>query len=134
MANPLPSRARTPLHAWHVAHGAHFADRDGWLLPWAYPGEEAAPPVRLGLGLVDVSALVKVAVLGRDVAGFARTLAGDGAVSHPRGVSAITVTGPALACRLTDDHLLILTEATDPAAVERCLAPPRQAHAVVQTD
>jgi glycine cleavage system aminomethyltransferase T len=128
MVSPSSVQARTPLHAWHAAHGADFTTRDGWLLPAAYPALDTA------LALADVSAFVKISFLGRGVTALTRALVGDGPANHPRGVSMLSVAGPALACRLTDDHLLLLTSTTDLTAVERHLAPLRQLPAVVQAD
>jgi sarcosine oxidase subunit alpha len=134
MEYSTPPLARTPLHAWHAARGVRFAQRGGWLLPLAPPEPEGRTPADSGLSLADVSAFVKMAFLGRAVPEFVRLLVGDGLANRPRGVSAISVGGPALACRLAADHLLLLTTTPDGAAVERHLAPLRQAHAVVQAD
>ena len=35
--------ARTPLHAWHVAHGAAFEDVGQWKRPWYYPASRRRP-------------------------------------------------------------------------------------------
>src|SRR5262249_7251750 len=134
MGNPSSVRLRSPLHAWHAAHGADFTERDGWLLPAAYAGTEAPSGTGATLGLADVSAFAKVSFLGPGVAALTRALVGDGPANRPRGVSELSVAGPALACRLTDDHLLLLTSTSDRATVERHLAPLRQTQAVVQTD
>lgn len=49
--------ARTPLHHWHAAHGAHFIDVDGWQVVAAYSSAEPeAAAARAGLGLADISA------------------------------------------------------------------------------
>jgi sarcosine oxidase subunit alpha len=70
---------RTPLHAWHAAHGATFVEAGPWLRPRAYlrAGEsfEAAwqrevLAVRGGAGICDVSTLGKIDVQGPDAAAF----------------------------------------------------------------
>jgi glycine cleavage system aminomethyltransferase T len=105
---PSSPQLRTPLHAWHAAHGARFADRDGWLVPAVYSGvEQETTAVRSGLGLADVSAFAKVSLRGPGVPALSWELFGDGLASRPRGVSTYA-TGTDLACRLTDDHLLLL--------------------------
>lgn len=50
------SLARTPLHAWHAAHGGRLVDFAGWSMPVQYAsiaGEHTA--VRTAAGLFDVS-------------------------------------------------------------------------------
>jgi aminomethyltransferase len=50
------SLARTPLHAWHAAHGGRLVDFAGWSMPVQYAsiaGEHTA--VRSAAGLFDVS-------------------------------------------------------------------------------
>src|SRR5262249_7146292 len=70
---------RTPLHAWHAAHGARFVEAGQWLRPRAYlrPGEsfDAAwrrevLAVRSAAGICDVSTLGKIDLQGPDAAAF----------------------------------------------------------------
>jgi sarcosine oxidase subunit alpha len=67
---------RTPIHAWHEAHGAVFEDVGQWKRPWYYPsaGEDMAAAVarevkatRAGIGILDASTLGKIDLQGRDV-------------------------------------------------------------------
>lgn len=117
--------ARTLLHHWHAAHGARFTDRDGWQVVAAYSDAATeAAAARAGLGVADVSASAKVSLRGPGVASF---------VPSPRGVVALPE-GPALACRLTDDHLLLLASTTSATALGRQAAALREGRAVVQTD
>jgi sarcosine oxidase subunit alpha len=100
--------ARTPLYAWHQSRGAHFIDRDGWQVVAAYSSanpESAA--ARAGLGIADISAFAKVSLRGSGVPSLTTALVPDSAASQLRGVAVIPGES-ALACRLTDDHLLIL--------------------------
>jgi glycine cleavage system aminomethyltransferase T len=48
--------ARTPLHHWHLAHGARLVERDGWSVVAAYsqPDHEAEA-ARASLGVVDIT-------------------------------------------------------------------------------
>ncbi|MCI0464113.1 MAG: FAD-dependent oxidoreductase, partial [Gemmataceae bacterium] len=60
---------RTPLHAWHAQAGAVWLDAGAWKRPESYgdpAGEVRA--VRTGVGLIDVSTLGKLEVIGLDAA------------------------------------------------------------------
>jgi sarcosine oxidase, subunit alpha len=61
--------ARTPLHHWHQAHGARWIDAGQWKRPESY-GDPAAEvrAVRTVGGLIDVSTLGKIEVVGPDAA------------------------------------------------------------------
>jgi sarcosine oxidase subunit alpha len=116
--------ARTPLHHWHAAHGARFTDWDGWQVVAAYSDAATeAAAARAGLGIADISAFAKISLRGPGVASFAPS---------PRGVVAVPK-GPALACRLTDDHLLLLASTTSATALDRQAVALREGRAVVQT-
>ena len=60
---------RTPMHHWHQANGAHWIDAGQWKRPESY-GDPAAEvrTVRTGAGLIDVSTLGKIEVVGPDAA------------------------------------------------------------------
>jgi sarcosine oxidase subunit alpha len=130
-----PPLRRTPLHSWHARHGAHFLDRLGWQLPAAYGalGRET-DAARHGLAVADVSALVKIALVGPGVPALAQELAGNTAACQPRGVAALPVPTGALACRLTESHLLLLAATPDPGPLQGLLAERRAGAAVVQSD
>lgn len=68
---------RSPLHEWHLAHGAEMIEAGPWLRPWYYrwAGEsveraylEEMRLVREAVGLSDVSTLGKIDVQGPDAA------------------------------------------------------------------
>ncbi|HZA67330.1 MAG TPA: sarcosine oxidase subunit alpha [Geminicoccaceae bacterium] len=68
---------RTPIHAWHEAHGAVFEDVGQWKRPRYYPraGEDMAAAVaretraaRSGIGILDASTLGKIDLQGPDAA------------------------------------------------------------------
>jgi heterotetrameric sarcosine oxidase gamma subunit len=123
-AAPTSTR-RSPLHHWHLAHGARLGERDGWQIPLSYADVSAElAAARAALGEADVSAFAKVSVRGPDVASF---------IPAPRGVVTLP-DGPALACRLTDDHLLLLASTTSTTALDRHAAGLREGRSVVQTD
>jgi sarcosine oxidase subunit alpha len=60
---------RTPLHQWHADHGARWMDAGQWKRPESY-GDPVAEvrAVRTGVGLIDVSTLGKVELVGPDAA------------------------------------------------------------------
>ncbi|MEO0386705.1 MAG: sarcosine oxidase subunit alpha family protein [Pseudomonadota bacterium] len=70
---------RTPMDAWHDAHGAHWEPVAEWRRPYAYcrEGERVKDAVRREIlntrahvGLLDASTLGKILVAGRDAARF----------------------------------------------------------------
>ncbi|HEX5078736.1 MAG TPA: sarcosine oxidase subunit alpha family protein [Geminicoccaceae bacterium] len=70
---------RTPMQAWHEAHGAVFEDVGQWKRPRYYPrpGESMAEAVerevlaaRRAVAILDASTLGKIDLQGRDVAEF----------------------------------------------------------------
>jgi sarcosine oxidase subunit alpha len=69
----------TPIHAWHVEHGALFENVGQWKRPWAFPRERESfddavarecLAVRHGVGMMDASTLGKIDVVGPDAAAF----------------------------------------------------------------
>lgn len=66
----------TPMHDWHLSNGAHMMEAGHWKRPEFYgPADKReqaivreAQAVRSGLGLIDVSTLGKIEVLGPDAA------------------------------------------------------------------
>jgi sarcosine oxidase, subunit alpha len=73
-----PAR-RTPMHDWHVAHGAKFEDVGQWKRPWFYPQSDEdmhravqreCKAVRNGVGMLDASTLGKIDIQGPDAAAF----------------------------------------------------------------
>ncbi|MFT0533467.1 sarcosine oxidase subunit alpha family protein [Castellaniella hirudinis] len=70
---------RTPLHDWHLSHGADMLEVGWWMRPWYYrtAGPDADTAyiqemriVREAAGLMDISTLGKIAVQGPDAALF----------------------------------------------------------------
>ena len=88
-----PTR-RTPLHDWHLAHGALMYEVGQWMRPRAYlrPGESfrdawvrEALNVRQACGLVDVSTLGKIDVQGPDAGKFLDRVYCNGFANLPVG-------------------------------------------------
>lgn len=73
-----PARV-TPIHPWHVGHGAVFENVGQWKRPWFFPqGDEDLDAtvqreciaVRTGVGVMDATTLGKIDVVGRDSPAF----------------------------------------------------------------
>jgi len=69
----------TPIHGWHVEHGAEFEVVGQWLRPWYFPqdGEDLdaavareCGAVRTGVGMMDASTLGKIEIQGPDAGEF----------------------------------------------------------------
>ncbi len=69
------SLKRTPLHAFHVAHGGRIVDFAGWEMPVQYRSIlEEHKAVRRAAGLFDVSHMGEVDVRGREALKFLNRL------------------------------------------------------------
>ena len=124
--------ALTPLHHWHAAHGATFADWDGWQVPVKYDqhkSEEANPSERLAIA--DLSAFAKLSLFG---AGLDHV--------RPSGESPVAV-GSVLnlvmkpeihLCRLRSDHMLVLAMTTQTDALDHFVKASSQLSALVRQD
>ena len=72
----------TPLHEWHVAHGAMFEDVGQWKRPWFFPRAGRGPwrppccgsagPPGESVAMMDASTLGKIEVQGADAGRAAR--------------------------------------------------------------
>ena len=85
---------RSPLHDWHLAHGAAMIEAGPWLRPWYYrwAGEDVGSAslremqlVRGGVGISDVSTLGKIDVQGPDAAAFLDRVYVNGFAKLPVG-------------------------------------------------
>ena len=85
---------RSPMHRWHVEHGAVMINVGPWERPRYYPrpGEtmteayiREATAVRAGVGMVDVSFLGKIDVQGPDAAAFLNRVYSNGFAKLPVG-------------------------------------------------
>jgi len=74
---------RSPLHDWHLAHGATMVEAGQWMRPWYYSWAgttaesayiEEMRLVRNAVGISDVSTLGKIDVQGPDAAEFLNRL------------------------------------------------------------
>ena len=88
-----PTR-RTPMHDWHLANGAEMIAAGAWLRPRVYyrAGEtffeasmREARETRRAVGLVDVTTLGKIDVLGPDAAEFLNRVYTSGFAKLPIG-------------------------------------------------
>src|SRR5262249_42067295 len=87
-----------------------------------------ADEARRDVGLADISASAKLSVRGRGVAALVEKLAGSTPAAKSKGVGRLDCPDAALACRLTDDHLLLLS------LTEKELRPEIQGADVLQVD
>lgn len=114
----------TPMHAWHVAHGAKLMNAGLWKRPEHY-GDPAAEVLgtRNGLGLIDVGTLGKLLVRGKDIpallerlytnkwSGLAVGRARYGLMVNEEGI----VADDGVAARLSDDtwYITVTTGGAD---------------------
>lgn len=135
MTPPCP-RARSPVDHRQVAHSAKVREADGWQLPLVFSSaEQEAVAVRNAVGLADLSALAKWSVRGLGVGHAATALDFSSHLQQPRQI--VWLQGdkqPWLACRLSDDHLLLLAPRTAGTALLEGLASLLDTAQVVQRD
>jgi sarcosine oxidase subunit alpha len=125
---------RTPMHEWHVEHGAKFEDVGQWKRAWYYPrdGETMRQAVdrevkaaREGVGILDYSTLGKIDIRGPDAVEFlnriytnAWTKLGVGRCRYGlmlRDDGMVMDDGVTL--RLAEDHFLMTTTTGNAASV-----------------
>jgi glycine cleavage system aminomethyltransferase T len=110
--------ARTPLHHWHIRHGARFVERDGWLVVDSYAATDVEPGEgSRGLLLTDLSSYAKISVLGNHVPAAVEALLGHGKPVEPLRVISFDMPCTGLACRLAADHLLLLSDVIDASSI-----------------
>jgi sarcosine oxidase, subunit alpha len=124
----------TPMHRWHVEHGAMFEDVGQWKRPWYYPrtGEtmhdavnRECRAVRSGVGVLDASTLGKIDIQGPDAAEFLNRVYTNAwtklEVGHCRyGVMCKEdgmVMDDGVTTRLAADHFLMTTTTGNAASV-----------------
>jgi len=89
MTAPL---ARTPLHAFHAAHGARLVPFAGWEMPVQYTGIiEEHLAVRRAAGLFDVSHMGECRVTGPDAAAFLDRVMTNAMAGIPVGMARYTI-------------------------------------------
>jgi aminomethyltransferase len=68
--------ARTPLHDWHVAHGARMVDFAGWSMPVQYTSiVEEHHATRTAVGVFDISHMGRLYFFGENNARFLDSVA-----------------------------------------------------------
>jgi sarcosine oxidase subunit alpha len=112
-----------------------FSNRDGWQVPEYYTSVESeVDAVRVGVGLCDVSAFVKMSIFGSGVRALSRELLGDSAAARPLTVAWFMASSPVLACRLTDDHMLLLASTTSATGLDEHLRARQMNEPLVRND
>jgi sarcosine oxidase subunit alpha len=128
-----PARARTPLHHWHATHGARLGEQAGWSIVLGYAtAEREAEAARSALAIADLSATTKTSLRGTGVRALCHHLNQQGDTLSPRQV--VSLPGSGLACRLSEDHLLLLGSLPTAVPVLQQGTDVPQAETVVQTD
>src|SRR6266545_1523300 len=120
MTEPTEQRhaplSRSPLDRWHATRRAQFAERDGWRVPLVYTNAAAeVAAARSGAAAADISAFAKLSLHGHWASALTRAASRPGAVARP--LNALDT----LACRLSDDHLLLLATAPGASGFAECL-------------
>lgn len=124
----------TPMHAWHVEHGAAFENVGQWKRPWYYPraGEDLhaavmreSKAVRVSAGVMDATTLGKIDIQGKDAAEFLNRVYTNawtklpighcryGVMCKPDGM----VMDDGVTARLADDRFLMTTTTGNAARV-----------------
>jgi len=128
-----PARV-TPVHAWHVEHGARFEDVGQWKRPWYYPkaGEDMTSAVlrecraaREGVAMMDASTLGKIELVGPDTPEFLNRMYTNAFAKLPVGAARYgmlckadgMVFDDGVVLRLAEDHYLATTTTGNAAAV-----------------
>jgi aminomethyltransferase len=84
------------------------------------------------VGLADLSAFVKISLLGPEIPALQQALLGTGSKPVPRSAFSFEAGGPVLACRLTDDHLLLLADNTSAPELQDRLSNLPESQSVLQ--
>ncbi len=125
MAQPAAENLkRTPLNAWHRAHGARMVGFVGWDMPVEYSGvsnEHLA--VRTRAGLFDVSHMGELEIAGRDALAAVQHITSNDAsrlkVGQAQYSGLMTPDGTfvddLLVYRLSSDHFLMVVNAANVA-------------------
>ncbi|HSS66300.1 MAG TPA: glycine cleavage T C-terminal barrel domain-containing protein, partial [Gammaproteobacteria bacterium] len=124
----------TPMHQWHVAHGARFEDVGQWKRPWYYPRRDESMEAALArecratrnaIGILDASTLGKIDIQGPDSAEFLNRIYTNGwsklAVGRCRYGLMCTEDGmifdDGVTSRLAENHFLMTTTSGNAARV-----------------
>lgn len=124
----------TPMHRWHVEHGAVFEDVGQWKRPRYYPrpGEDMDAAVRreclaarTGVAMMDATTLGKIEVVGPDAAEFLNRVYTNGFAKLPVGKARYgmmctadgMVFDDGVTTRLAEDRFLMSTTTGNAEAV-----------------
>ncbi|GAA0521313.1 sarcosine oxidase subunit alpha [Saccharopolyspora subtropica] len=124
----------TPMHSWHVAHGARFENVGQWKRAWYYPlpGEDMDAAVqreclaaRTGVAMMDATTLGKIEIVGPDAPEFLNRIYTNAFAKLPVGKARYGVMCTAdgmvfddgVTLRLAEDRYLMSTTTGNAAAV-----------------
>ena len=108
---------KTPLHAWHKAHGGQMVEFAGWEMPVAYPRgilEEHLATRKCG-GLFDISHMGRLLIRGKDAVPFMQYVLTNNAMALEPGTAHYTLIQDERGGAL-DDAYLYRMEEIDPSA------------------
>jgi aminomethyltransferase len=113
---------KTPLHAWHRAHGARMVEFGGWDMPVEYSGiVDEHMAVRTRAGLFDVSHMGEIEIAGANALKAVQHITSNDAsrlsvnqiqyssLPTPQG----TVVDDVLTYKMADDHFLLVVNASN---------------------
>ena len=107
------------MHHQHVAMGATMEERHGWQLPARFgPVEDELRRLRNGVGLLDISPMIKINIQGESASAFLSATCSGGGLPKLGAVSPMTITADGqsfqvTSARLADDDFLVLTAPDD---------------------
>nr|Q9AGP1.1 RecName: Full=Sarcosine oxidase subunit alpha; Short=Sarcosine oxidase subunit A; AltName: Full=Sarcosine oxidase (5,10-methylenetetrahydrofolate-forming) subunit alpha; AltName: Full=Tetrameric sarcosine oxidase subunit alpha; Short=TSOX subunit alpha [Arthrobacter sp.]AAK16489.1 sarcosine oxidase subunit A [Arthrobacter sp. 1IN] len=124
----------TPMHSWHLAHGAAFEDVGQWKRAWYFPqdGEDMdaavyreSKAVRDSVGMLDATTLGKIEIRGKDAAEFLNRIYTNGYTKLKVGMARYGVMCKAdgmvfddgVTLRLAEDRFLMHTTTGGAAGV-----------------
>ncbi|MFY9679785.1 glycine cleavage T C-terminal barrel domain-containing protein, partial [Glutamicibacter protophormiae] len=124
----------TPMHSWHLAHGAAFEDVGQWKRAWYFPqdGEDMdaavyreCKAVRDSVGMLDATTLGKIEIRGADAAEFLNRIYTNGYTKLKVGMARYGVMCKAdgmvfddgVTLRLAEDRFLMHTTTGGAAGV-----------------
>jgi sarcosine oxidase subunit alpha len=130
----LDPERTTPVHRWHLAHGAELEVVGQWQRPWYYPQDEESMDqavarecraARTGVAMMDASTLGKIEIVGADAGEFLNRIYTNGfkklAVGSARygvmcGVDGMVI-DDGVTLRLAEDRYFMTTTTGGAAAI-----------------
>lgn len=104
----------TPMHNWHLRHGARMTEASGWRRVVTYGNPQAELTTTCSLvGICDVTPMTKVDVQGTQTGQFIERFLGPTVPEPGRSVFAKRISPPAHIVRLTSERFLLFGDSED---------------------